>query len=48
MEIVDELGFDWDEWLDRYVGEGSPGTGSFMGYINYLTHILIGLRSLLG
>ena len=30
MEIADELGFDWDEWLDRYVGQRWPGTDSFL------------------
>lgn len=30
MEIADELGFDWDEWLDRYVDQRWPGTDSFL------------------
>lgn len=30
MEIADELGFDWDKWLDRYVGHRWPETDSFL------------------
>ncbi len=29
-QIADELGFDWDEWLDRYVDQRWPGTNSFL------------------
>ncbi len=29
-QIADELGFDWDEWLDRYVDQRWPGTDSFL------------------
>jgi len=29
-QIADEFGFDWDEWLDRYVDQRWPGTDSFL------------------
>ena len=29
-QIADELGFDWDECLDRYVDQKWPGTDSFL------------------
>ena len=29
-QIADELGFDWDEWLDRYVDQKWPATDSFL------------------
>ncbi len=29
-QIADDLGFDWDEWLDRYVDQRWPGTDSFL------------------
>jgi hypothetical protein len=29
-QIADELGLDWDEWLDRYVDQRWPGTDSFL------------------
>jgi len=29
-QIVDELGFAWDEWLDRYVDQNWPGTDSLL------------------
>ena len=29
-QIADELGLDWDEWLDLYVDRRWPGTDSFL------------------
>ncbi len=29
-QIADELGFDWDKWIDGYVDQRWPGTDSFL------------------
>jgi Fe-S-cluster containining protein len=29
-QIAYELGFDWDDWLDRYVDKRWPGTDTFL------------------
>jgi len=43
-QIADELGFDWDEWLDRYVDQSWPGIDSLLlrqceGACVFLEHV---------
>ena len=42
--IADELGLNWEEWLDRYTGLGWPGSDSFLlrrynGACVFLEHV---------
>jgi len=43
-QIADELGFAWDEWLDRYIDQSWPGAGSLLlrqckGACVFLEHV---------